>query len=261
MSGDESAYSVLGLRPGASRADIDLAYRRLIKRFHPDRTGGDGTQAAEINRAYTQLRGKLPAAAPPRRPPVPVYRPRPPRARRRVGWLLGCAVVVVAIGTLAGEVPRRGPHAIYAGTLPWGLTDNGSSNTVAVVPLTNFDEPIQDEVVDRAVADAVKFHSGKDLSASLAYSRACHDRLRQERTLAWFDACAAFDEATVTINDDTVADDSGPFTASAVIARQMASARMLTDDMLEADSRLHDIRSRVEFQLLPALDEAAGQKL
>ncbi|MBA2635744.1 MAG: J domain-containing protein, partial [Sphingomonas sp.] len=52
MTEHETPYSVLGLRPGAGRDEIDDAYRRLIKRHHPDYTGGDGDRAAEINRAY-----------------------------------------------------------------------------------------------------------------------------------------------------------------------------------------------------------------
>src|SRR6476646_6043339 len=57
MAGDASAYAVLGLEPGADSAAVERAYKRLIKQHHPDREGGDGTRAAEINRAYRELRG------------------------------------------------------------------------------------------------------------------------------------------------------------------------------------------------------------
>ncbi len=33
----DEAYSALGLSPGASDAEIEQAYRRLISEFHPDR--------------------------------------------------------------------------------------------------------------------------------------------------------------------------------------------------------------------------------
>lgn len=49
-------YDILELSPGAGRAEIDLAYRRLIKQHHPDHVGGDGARAAEINRAYALLK-------------------------------------------------------------------------------------------------------------------------------------------------------------------------------------------------------------
>src|SRR5215210_5177082 len=56
MSTDGSAYSTLGLAPGADAAAIERAYKRLIKQFHPDRAGGDARRAAEITRAYRELR-------------------------------------------------------------------------------------------------------------------------------------------------------------------------------------------------------------
>ena len=57
MGGEESAYDALGLEPGADSAAIERAYKRLIKRHHPDREGGDAKRAAEINSAYRELRG------------------------------------------------------------------------------------------------------------------------------------------------------------------------------------------------------------
>ena len=56
MAADASAYAALGLEPGADAAAIEQAYRRLIKQHHPDRAGGDARRAAEINRAYRELR-------------------------------------------------------------------------------------------------------------------------------------------------------------------------------------------------------------
>jgi hypothetical protein len=47
---------VLGVDPGSNSAEIEQAYRRLIKQHHPDREGGDASRAAEINRAYRELR-------------------------------------------------------------------------------------------------------------------------------------------------------------------------------------------------------------
>ena len=49
---------------GADAAAVDEAYRRLIKQHHPDREGGDSTRAAEINRAYRELRGGKAATDP-----------------------------------------------------------------------------------------------------------------------------------------------------------------------------------------------------
>src|SRR5579859_4885743 len=51
-------YSLLGLAPGATPADIKRAYRRLARRYHPDINPGD--RAAEslykrISEAYETL--------------------------------------------------------------------------------------------------------------------------------------------------------------------------------------------------------------
>jgi curved DNA-binding protein CbpA len=50
-------YAVLGIGPDASPREVAAAYRRLAKRFHPDRAGERGARRmAEINAAYDQLR-------------------------------------------------------------------------------------------------------------------------------------------------------------------------------------------------------------
>lgn len=52
------AYQVLGLQPGASREEIQAAYRRLIQRVHPDH-GGSSYLAARLNQARDVLLGVL----------------------------------------------------------------------------------------------------------------------------------------------------------------------------------------------------------
>lgn len=258
MSGAYSAYAVLGLKPGAGRAEVDEAYRRLIKRYHPDRMGGDCGRAAEINRAYTIIRRESGQPIRPRRSvPVPVAPPRRPRGRR-TGLLLATLVVAAAAAAIANDVHLGGfDRRAFAGELDWTHSYHSASSAAGSLAM-NLEEPLETLVIDNAIAAAVKFHAQGDPAASAEYSRTCHTSLRERPSLAWFDSCVAFDEATVVLTDAELFAGSGPFDASSVMARQFAAARNLSADTLAADSRLSQIRSRVELALVPRLEEAAS---
>ena len=257
MRVDASAYSALGLRPGAPRAEVDQAYRRLIKLHHPDRNGGDGSRAAEINRAYTSIRQEGPAPPAGRFVAATAYPPsRRARASRRPASLL-LLVVALGVGAVAAQDGRR----VSGQAVPIEWSNPQRPMSLAAVPgLGGFDEPLHGRIIEAAIGHASDLHSLGDTAGALEYSRDCHNRLRADPNMVLFDACAAFDESTVTLGGGGAAMDSGPFSGSAVMAREMAAARALSDDMLGADSRLHQIRSRVEMALLPKLDAAAGQQ-
>lgn len=82
MSADP--FAVLGVTPGASGEEVAAAYRRLAKRWHPDRTRGEeaARRMAEINAAYDLVRSERwlerngRAAPPAARPEVTVTRVR-----------------------------------------------------------------------------------------------------------------------------------------------------------------------------------------
>lgn len=50
------AYTVLGLKREASIDEIKLAYRRLIKRYHPDKLAASETSPAELKKATERTR-------------------------------------------------------------------------------------------------------------------------------------------------------------------------------------------------------------
>jgi hypothetical protein len=262
MTARDSAYAALGLRPGAARAEVDEAYRRLIKRHHPDRAGGDSTRAAEINRAYTFLRSEGLAYGPQARPmPVVQRHAERRRASRRSDWLFVAVLLAIVVAGFA--TMERGGHVSFFARpvqIHWPTIDTSIAPRGAD-PLLSFDEPLHQPVIDSAISQAMKFHSVSDTDGAAIYSRDCQNNLRRERNLAWFDACAAFDEATITLSSDAQLAKMPLFNTSAGIAREMAAAHVLSDDMLGADSRLQQIRSQVELQLLPRLDAAAGEKL
>ena len=52
------AFSVLGVRPGASATEVTGAYRQLVKLYHPD-AGGRPERFHEIREAYEQVRPTL----------------------------------------------------------------------------------------------------------------------------------------------------------------------------------------------------------
>ncbi len=58
-TGDAAALSALGLTDAATATDVRRAYKRLVRRYHPDSNGGDrsheGKLQAVVN-AYTHLK-------------------------------------------------------------------------------------------------------------------------------------------------------------------------------------------------------------
>jgi hypothetical protein len=80
-------FAVLGVAPDASAEEVAAAYRRLAKRWHPDRAGSDGAaRMAEINAAYDLLRAEAWLGRH-GRPAPPVAEARAPGRRPAGAWL------------------------------------------------------------------------------------------------------------------------------------------------------------------------------
>lgn len=60
LSGDDrKALKILGLTPDADRSDLRRRYTELVRRYHPDRNGGDRSHEKalqDVISAYTKLR-------------------------------------------------------------------------------------------------------------------------------------------------------------------------------------------------------------
>jgi hypothetical protein len=244
MRGEASAYAALGLKPGADSATIDAAYRKLIKLYHPDRSGGDAERAAEINRAYRELRGR----------PAPVdafnFGDDDRDERSSPAWVRAVVVLMIA---LAAFLFATGPGGAWmrdwaARSAPARPLAPGASGKRTADPMT---APLDHVAVDKAIADAVRINRSGDGAALLSESRACHRALRDTPAVRQLDRCAAFDDAIVELQDRAPGWDGGPFSQPAVARRQWAAASALSNDYLAVDGRLDRIRLHVELALAP----------
>ena len=262
MAADVTSYTVLGLKPGADRDAIEKAYRRLIKQHHPDRAGGDGKHAAEINRAYFELRGRPPQE--PRRPPSTgideaIYRRRANRSRvplakrSKLPWKwLAVAAIVGALWVWRNEVTKFGDEL-------------GAEISNAIEPATGYragaalpegpdalENALDSTAISGAIVEAGRLLAAGRLDAVADLSSACHRQMRLAPTSRQLDRCAALDFTAVAIvRNDPMLDD-GPFSAASVTAREMSAARLLSDDYLLIEARFDQIRARVDAAVSPS---------
>jgi hypothetical protein len=140
-------YAVLGVPPGASREELQAAYRAAAKRWHPDRAGSVEAQArmAQLNAAWELLRDGPPPVALPQ--PQPQPGPRAPRGawlseavRRALGReLLGALEDGEDVAFVAPVATWASPQAVLAVTdrrLLW-LLDDAVSHRVRSLRFTD----------------------------------------------------------------------------------------------------------------------------
>ncbi|HUQ13012.1 MAG TPA: J domain-containing protein, partial [Novosphingobium sp.] len=197
MPADASAYTALGLAPGADWEAVQLAYKKLIERYHPGRDRGDAARAAEINRAYREIRRAREERD--RRVFGQVdFLATPPRRRR---WVWVAAVVVAAA---VGAAPFAAePLARFARDFslekvaPLAVDDVEGDHA----PDGNMARPLAIGAIDGAVGDALRMARGRDEVALASTSRECHRQLRLTPSLERLDRCAAFDDAVVLLQN------------------------------------------------------------
>jgi hypothetical protein len=248
MAGRASAFAVLGVKPGADAAAIERAYKRLIKQHHPDREGGDASRAAEINRAYRELRGGRAA-----KDPLEFNEDFDGAGKRR-SWpfaaLIAGAAAAAAIFVTGPSVPLTRSLSAAKAQLPIrGAIVSGASEPM--------DQELEFEAIDRAVGEAVRLFRTQDEMALGSASRDCQREFRDNPGTSMLDRCAAFDDAVVGLEDRDPLRDQGPFAPLAVTGRQWSAASALSEDDLAIDERLDKIRLRVEMLLAPQVPPVA----
>jgi hypothetical protein len=240
MSGDAADFATLGLEPGADRASVERAYRRLIKHHHPDREGGDAARASEITRAYRELReqrlhGGLEFHEP--------FAGAP--ARFGGGWLI--VILLLASASLALISLVGGGRPVLEGSLAG--TARSLVPGAAKRAAEPMQQPIDEAAVAGAIADARRIALSGDEMALTSESRDCHDRFRDAPRLALLDRCAAFDDAVAVLQDRDPLRDRGAFSGLAVTSRQWSAAKRMSGDVMAIDGRLDQIRLKVELSL------------
>ena len=98
-------FAVLGVEPDASPEAVTAAYRKLAKRWHPDRGGGveAARRMAQINAAYEQLRsGEAHRSAAPKTRPAQQTARRHPRPG---SWLAADVRAALGPELLSALVP------------------------------------------------------------------------------------------------------------------------------------------------------------
>jgi hypothetical protein len=248
MVGDASAYAVLGVDPGSDSAEIEHAYRRLIKQHHPDREGGDAGRAADINRAYRELRTVRDLKDPLEfNFDLPAPRPAVPR------WLLLALLLLLVAGALLWSqtdlfvVPAE-PGPVLASS----HRGNGHSRSQAADDA--MEKPLNTAAINSAALEALRISRTRDEMTLASTSRDCHHLLRGTPSVLQLDRCAAFDDAVVQLQDRDPLRDQGPFSELAVTGRLWSGASALSDDSVAIDGRLDRIRLQVELALAATYD-------
>lgn len=238
MGVDRSAYELLGLEPGADRDAIEQAYRRLIKLHHPDRPGGDSGRAAEITRAYRELRSST------GRGEAMDFNAYPVIGAIGRGWQV--IALCLAIGLLSLAILAGGPFDTGFGPRAEPGDRRGADASI--------EQPIDLRALEATVAEVRAMFRSQDEMKLAGLSRECHEEFRQSPEVGKFDRCVAFDAAVIMLQDRDPLRDQGPFREVAVVRRHWSEGLMLTNDGWALDSRLDAIRLRVELLLAARRD-------
>lgn len=250
MAVDASPYAVLGLKPGAEWAAVERAYKVLIKTYHPDLPGGDADRAAEINRAYRELRRERHASEENGAWDQREAMDDPPAPRRR--WLPAAgAIAAGALLLVLLDGPSRSLVEDFRMRAAPLAVDRVSRSADTAVPDV-MAQPVDDAAIRAGVADATRAIATHDEAGMAEAARKCHADLSLQPSLAGLDRCAAFDDAIAQLEDRDPWGDDGPFSQLAITSRETSAANLFSNDYLAIDGRLDRIRVAVELALAPS---------
>src|SRR5689334_21558228 len=206
MVDDAWAYDALGLASDATWAEVNHAYKRLIRAHHPDLAGGDSKRAAQITQAYREL-----ARARHQELELVESRPEPVIGRHRRMWAVPGVIFlagVLAVAKISPPTRSTSPTSIVRDPV--------------VKPGDLMAGPLAVSAIESSVNEARRLASTRDETALASASRLCHHELRANPSIARLDRCAAFDDAVIQIRNRDPLRDQGPFSEIAVTSRQLS---------------------------------------
>lgn len=125
----------------------------------------------------------------------------------------------------------------------------------AIAAPSDGPDPLEGALNVTAVRDSIRqvqslMRQGRiDQAADI--SRECHRLMRSAPSTEQLDRCSALDFTMVAIARNDPLQDDGPFSASAVTAREMSAAKLLSDDYMLIEARFDQVRARVDAAVDP----------
>ncbi len=226
---------MLGLVPGADRAAIESAYRRLIKKHHPDKAGGDPEAAKAIIHAYRELTRK--------RVQLPVQVEAPP-LRREARWRRWPLLAVVAGGLFLWLLPTPAIELERNSSLPLASLPEGGATAERPVSMAVMPRVAPDGAAVEAGIDEARRLSRQLPEDAIGYSRSCAADLDRLPSDAMLDHCLAFDMAAAKGASDK------HWAAEAMAARHGEAAQALLEDEVLAAARVRAVRLQVDRALV-----------
>lgn len=250
-------YEVLGVAPDAGDDAIRTAYIDLMKRYHPDRGGGEAARkrASEINRAFSMLKSPVArsrfafereqAAFGGRGRLVPAF--DAPQVRRPRGKLIGGMLIIAACGAVLAILSRNPAPLETARPARLALAPQIENSAASA----DLPRPRASNIED-AVSNYVIVRAGWGSDGVAQFGRQCFSEFESNPSFSMLDYCFAFD--TVAALSGAPRDQFGGydpyFNTPSRDRRYAAGFRLLGRSAPENDMR----RRELELLTISAVD-------